>query len=294
MTAEKDKILLLPDGRALGYAIHGPDDGVPVLGFHGIPGSRLQHPPDADIYRRYPVRLFLLERPGIGLSSPSALRPVRCWAQDVAAFCTALSLHRVAVLGISGGGPYALACARLLPDRVAQVSLVSALGPLAQPEYFRHLSPPARILFRLAESFPLATRHLLQRRLRRMPASPAEFAKTLHLRLHAADWALLSRPEIAAMLRRDVEESLRQGAGALVHELRVQRMEWEFEGGEVAMPLHIYHGTADWLVKPEMALALHRDLPGSQLHLVPEGGHFMVLAQMQTIFSQIIQDIERG
>ncbi len=292
--SSRNQTFVLPDGRHLGFAVYGPETGFPVLGFHGIPGSRLQHLPDDGIFAQYPVRLMILDRPGVGLSTPCDRRPIRAWAEDVLHFCQGLRLERAGVIGVSGGGPYALACARLLPELVCQVTLVSALGPVSDRLFANCLPFPLRVLFTLASHHPHLTQRLLQRRLRQMPDSPAEMVDALHIRLSPADMYLLQQPAIAAMLRQDVQESLRQGAAALVYELAVQKMDWEFDLGAMAMPLHLYHGTEDWLVAPQTAPALHARLPGSRLHWMEGGGHFMIFERINEIFHQILQDVARG
>lgn len=292
--SSRDQTFVLPDGRHLGFAAYGPETGFPVLGFHGIPGSRLQHLPDDGIFAEYPIRLMILDRPGVGLSTPCSLRPIRAWAEDVRHFCHGLQLEQVGVIGVSGGGPYALACARLLPELVRHISLVSALGPVSERLFANCLPFPLPGLFSLALRHPRLTQRLLELRLKKMPASPAEMVDALHIRLSPADMYLLQQPAIAAMLWQDVQESLRQGAAALVHELAVQKMDWGFELGVMAMPLHLYHGTEDWLVAPQTASALHARLPGSRLHWIEGGGHFMIFEQIRVIFNQILQDVARG
>lgn len=107
--------LLLPSGRTLGYASYGDPNGIPLLYFHGYPSSRLEASGLSPLASRLNIRLLALDRPGAGLSTYDPHRSVTDWPADVQAFATGLGLPRIAVLGVSGGGPYALACARLLP-----------------------------------------------------------------------------------------------------------------------------------------------------------------------------------
>lgn len=118
--------IFLPSGRTLGYAEYGRPTGRPLLYFHGFPASRLEAYPMHTIAARHNIRLLALDRPGFGLSTHDPERRIIDWPADVQAFAARLDLDRFAVLGGSGGGPYALACARLLP----QESL-TAVGVLA-------------------------------------------------------------------------------------------------------------------------------------------------------------------
>ena len=106
----------------------GDPDGFPVLWFHGTPGGRLQVPPDAPASAlARGLRLFGVERPGTGYSTEHRYGEVREFAADIRALADSLGLAKFAVAGLSGGGPYTLACAHDLPDRVVALDLVSGL-----------------------------------------------------------------------------------------------------------------------------------------------------------------------
>ena len=119
----------LPDGRKLGYAEYGTPTGVPIVYMPGFPSSRIEGAildPEAS---KVGARIISIDRPGYGLSSPQKERTVLSHAQDVEALTNHLGLQRYGVLGISGGGPYALACARALPaEKLRAVSIVCGLG----------------------------------------------------------------------------------------------------------------------------------------------------------------------
>lgn len=122
----QSQTLILPSGRTLGYASYGDPNGIPLLYFHGYPSSRLEASGLSPLASRLNIRLLALDRPGAGLSTYDPHRRVTDWPADVQAFATGLGLSRIAVLGVSGGGPYALACARLLPS-----DMLGAVGMLA-------------------------------------------------------------------------------------------------------------------------------------------------------------------
>ena len=129
-------VLALADGRRLGYAEFGDPSGAPCLYFHFSPGSRLE---PAAVFSgvRQPwlrgVRLVSADRPGFGLSDRQPTRTLLDWPGDMAALADHLGIDRFAVLGASGGGAYALACARLLPSRLTAAVVVSGIGPLDRP-----------------------------------------------------------------------------------------------------------------------------------------------------------------
>ncbi|KAF7550578.1 hypothetical protein G7046_g7968 [Stylonectria norvegica] len=120
----------LPDGRKLGYAEYGDHRGTPLLYFHGYPSSRLEASVIDTMAQRLNVRVISLDRPGFGLSTPQPNRRILDWPTDVSAFAKGMQLSRFAVMGLSGGGPYALACAHSLPQENLQgVGLFASGGP---------------------------------------------------------------------------------------------------------------------------------------------------------------------
>lgn len=109
----------LRDGRDLGYAEYGPPTGRPVLWFHGTPGASGQVPPAARLTAaQRGVRIIAVERPGVGGSTPHLYQRVLDWADDVQALADALGFDAFGIVAVSGGGPYLLACAYEMPERV--------------------------------------------------------------------------------------------------------------------------------------------------------------------------------
>jgi pimeloyl-ACP methyl ester carboxylesterase len=76
------------------------------------------------------LRVVRPERPEQGASDPHPERTLTDWPADVRDLCESLGIDRAAVVGISAGGPYALATAALLPDRVNRVAIVCGVGPM--------------------------------------------------------------------------------------------------------------------------------------------------------------------
>jgi pimeloyl-ACP methyl ester carboxylesterase len=107
----RDSVLRLADGRRLQITQAGAPDGIPVLLFHGIGGSRLEALIVDDQARESGVRLIAPDRPGIGLSDPKSRFSYIVWPADVLQVADHLRLRRFGVAGLSGGALFALACA---------------------------------------------------------------------------------------------------------------------------------------------------------------------------------------
>jgi pimeloyl-ACP methyl ester carboxylesterase len=119
----------LPDGRALEYWSEGSDDGLPVLFHHGTPSSGLPYERFVQEATRRGMRLLSYSRPGYGGSDRREDRSVADCVGDVVALLDRLGIDRFLTAGWSGGGPHALACAALLPERVRAAATIAGVGP---------------------------------------------------------------------------------------------------------------------------------------------------------------------
>jgi len=152
------RVMELPDGRELAWLETGRPRGRPVFAFHGTPGSRRQVSFDEKSVAAAGVRMIAPDRPGYGLSSFHPGRHLADWASDVAALADRLKLDSFAVIGVSGGGPHAVACARMLPERVTAAGIVSGVGPMGDPEFDVGMVGVNKGLSFLAREAPLVLR----------------------------------------------------------------------------------------------------------------------------------------
>ena len=130
------------DGRDLAFCEWGSPAGFPVFYLHGTPGSRyFRHV--GGMYERIGLRVITFDRPGYGMSTRLPGRTVAQGGSDVAAVADHLGLDRFSIVGESGGGPYALAAAAAMPDRVRRCATIFGVGPHDAPdlEVFAGLSP---------------------------------------------------------------------------------------------------------------------------------------------------------
>ena len=274
-----DRTLSLPDGRRLGYADLGDPRGAPAFFFHGWPSSRLEAIRAHRAARRLRVRLLALDRPGYGLSDFHPGRTLRDWPDDVARFADAMGLERFAVVGNSGGGPYALACAWRLADRVACTALVAALGPCDDDAARRPLPAWARLGLGLAFRAPrcaAAVYRLLGTVPRRAPnLLLAQGAFTLC----PADRRALREVRFRRLIERTYREAHRQGSRGPAHDVLLYSRPWGFGPEDVAAPVRLWHGECDTIVPVAMGRALARRLPRCRATFLPGEGHFSLMAR---------------
>lgn len=268
------ELLSLAAGRRLGWCAFGDPDGRPVVYAHGFPGSRLEARFADRPARAAGIRLLALDRPGFGHSDPCPGRGLDGWYADVAALLDALGIERAGLLGVSAGGPHALGCALRLPARVTAVALLGPLGPVDGPGGTRGMSPLARLCFRLAQRRPAlqaALFHLLAAGIR---LSPALGFRLLTSGLPVADRALFAHPEMRRIWVDSLRDSVRQGAGGAIAELRRLAAPWPLAPRRVGRPVAIWHGGADRVVPPAHGRWLAAAIPHARGHWPPDEGHF--------------------
>ena len=270
--------LVLPDGRTLGFAEVGDPDGYPLVFLHGTPSSRLDVVGLDEAAARHGWRVLAPDRPGHGRSSPQPGRTVLDWPVDFGWFVDAVveGPTPVAVLGFSGGAPYALAVA-LRSERTSVTALVSGWGPPDRPGAYGGMSAGARLLDDSARHVPAVSRTLfglLGGVVRRRPDLGARILG----RPHPID------PAIDPFL-----EALRQGAAGPTEDLGLIARPFGFELGEVAGPVHLWHGDADADVPPHHADFIARMVPDSTLTIVAGADHRLLYEQTSEILGRLAE-----
>lgn len=285
--APPGEVMRLADGRALGFAQYGLPDGTPLFFFHGMGASRLTRHPDPAIVRRLGVRLIGIDRPGIGLSDPQPGRRLLDWPDDVAQLADTLGLERFAILGWSGGGAHALACAYKLPERLTAVGIVSGAAPLVLREPPEYLSAQWRLAARIVHLAPASARLLASWEARLFQQKPRHFLQWVFSHLSPTDRTLLAEPAMYAMLLETTHEVFRQGSRGLSDDMLVLARPWGFRPQDVQLPVSLWHGQADTILDQQFARYLARALPDCQARFFPEEGHFLFLTHWQEILQTL-------
>ncbi|HEX6552921.1 MAG TPA: alpha/beta hydrolase [Ktedonobacteraceae bacterium] len=293
-TTMTDKTIRLPDGRQLGYAEYGDPEGLPLLYFHGTPGSRLQGEVFDAPARGVEVRMVAPGRPGQGLSDFQPERTMLDWAHEVEALADHLHLERFAVMGISGGGPYAAATAYQLPERVTKLALISTVCPLSFPGATTGMLPAVRLAFRLARSAPWAV-NLLMRNMDRNGNQPERARKRAlsNRRVPPADIAMLEDDEFWKTLLANRREATRNGTRGVARDVVLCARPWGFQLEDIQVPTLLWHGEADVNAPVSMGRAIARIIPNCQATFVPGEGHLSLARKhmdeiLRSIFSKDI------
>jgi pimeloyl-ACP methyl ester carboxylesterase len=265
--------ITLVDGRRLTYAEHGDPGGTPVFYFHGFPGCRLDWPlidPD-DRAAGMGIRVIAADRPGMGGSSPRRNRRLTDWPADVTELADALAIGRFAVLGVSGGGPYAAACAHSIAERVTAAALVCGMGPADAPGTTRGASwllPAKNRLVRLL---------LLKLTRLGLDREPGQFLEKSLEVFAEPDRAFLQDPRRAEAFLAGQAEALRQGVAGADREAILYTHPWGFELGAIEARVSLWHGTEDANVPIDVARYLAAEIPDCAATYLDGEGHLSIL-----------------
>jgi len=260
--------ITLPDGRRLRWHEFGDPGGSPVIYTAGTPVSGLGGASYDEAARAAGLRWISPDKPAYGGSDYHPKRTLISWGDDLAALAGRLRLDRFPVAGESGGGPFTLAAAWRLGDRVSAVALIATGGPFSPAER-ADMKADNRVMTWLAMNAPVLNTIRIGV-MRRTMVSPARRETALRRDLAATP------PAAHADVRIEFEavaDALRPGTRATVQELAVNKRPWPFPLSEVTTPVHLWHGALDRNAPPAFARRLAGELPDATLHLSESSGH---------------------
>ncbi len=265
----------LRDGRRLGYAEYGDPAGKPVLHLHGLLSSRLEGCAKgvSDTAAQVHARLITPDRPGMGLSDFKPGRTILDWPDDVVELADALQLDRFAIVGVSGGGPYAAACALKIPQRLTAVGIVSGLGPLQVPHATEGMYNRERWLFTIARPAPRLGRLLLAWMSRDIQRDSLSVVSQIWGQLAEPDRETVAHPDVRDMLCGMAKEAFRSGASGPAWDVALVARPWGFSLRDIPMEVNLWQGGRDCLVPPSMGRYQAHALLKCCFQFYPEEGH---------------------
>ena len=271
------KTVKLSDGRSLSFARFGDPSGKPVFYFHGFPGSRFEAQSNHEAFLNAGIQILALDRPGIGHSTRKNKRKLLDWPDDVVEVAKILNLEKFSILGVSGGGPYALACARAIPGYLDKVTVACGLGPLDAPNATSGMMLSNRVLFRYGRFFPPLLRLVVFIMVRQLYSKPANGLKKFIEGLPEPDRLVLSKTDSQGFVLASAVEGVRQGSGPLLDEIGIYSKFWGFKLEDLRFPISLFQGEVDIDVPASMARYQASLIPNCELNLYPDDGHFSLL-----------------
>lgn len=279
------------DDRQIGFAEFGDPQGRAVFWLHGTPGARRQIPMEARVYaEKRQIRLIGIDRPGIGSSTPHQYDTVFAFAEDLRTIADTLGIDKMEVIGLSGGGPYTLACAAAMPDRVVAAGVIGGVAPTTGTDAIGG-GLMGSVGLRVAPLLdvaggPVGVVASALIRLIRPVGSPAV---DLYGRVSPeADRQLLARPEIKAMFLDDLLNGGRKQMAAPFADVVVFARDWGFRLDEVTVPVRWWHGDHDHIVPFEHGQHVVAKLPDVELYHLPGESHLAGLGRAEEILDTMI------
>ncbi|OBK19271.1 alpha/beta fold hydrolase [Mycobacterium asiaticum] len=279
------------EGRQIGFAEFGAPQGRAVFWLHGTPGARRQIPTEARVYaEHHNVRLIGVDRPGIGSSTPYRYETLSAFADDLRVIADTLGIEKMAVVGLSGGGPYTLACAAGLPERVVAVGVLGGVAPTQGPDAIRggamDLGLRVAPLLKFGGS-PLRVGASLLIQAVRPIASPA--LDVYALLSPQADRHLLNRPEFKAMFLDDLLNGSRKQLAAPFNDVILFARDWGFRLEDVKVPVRWWHGDHDHIIPFAHGEHAVSRLPNAELFHLPEESHLAGLGRGEEILATLMK-----
>jgi len=278
-----------PDGRELEVMTSGPPEAFPLVYITGSPTAIAEDPAMAAWSAERGWRLVGYSRPGFGESSRQPGRTVADAAADVATILDALGHDRFVVLGWSGGGPHALACAALLPDRCAAAATLAGVAPYDA----EGLDWTAGMGAENVEEFMLAVTHPEQLWDVIEPQAPdlanltgAQVAEMLSGLTDEVDRAALTG-EFAEVVAATFRRAVINGVGGWHDDDLAFAGPWGFDLISITVPVSVWQGAHDLMVPFGHGEWLAANIPTAKAHLYPDEGHLSLAAQMARILADL-------
>ncbi|GAB4059032.1 alpha/beta fold hydrolase [Catellatospora paridis] len=268
-----------PDGRWLAVESTGARDGRPVVLMHGTPGSKAGPRLRSMLLNSLGIWLISYDRPGYGSSTRKQGRSVADAAADVAAIADQLGLAKFAVVGRSGGGPHALACAELLGDRVTRTAVLVSLAPAtADGLNWSDGMAPSNVEAYEETQTEEALIHTLTDRAAAMRDDPETMLDFLKPQMGEQDWAIVE--DMRRPLHEAYREAVQGGPWGWIDDVLAFRKPWGFALTSIKTPVRLWHGDGDTFSPVSHSRWLKDQMPTAELEIQVGKGHF---AAMETL-----------
>lgn len=282
--------LQLSDGRQLCFSQFGAANGIPVIYCHGFPASRMEALLTENSAKALGIRIIAIDRPGYGESTFNIHRRLNDWPADVKSLTDHLGVNRFSVLGVSGGGPYAVACAQQFGPQVKQLSLVCPLDPLDADAAAKGMGRAAAAFIALMRNAPGLAKGVYQYLVGPFLARyPQLVLKILTSTAPEADRVVLQDPGVSDVIRGSIKDAFRQGTCAAAWDLYLYVHHCDINPQEICAETDVWHGEADQTVPVDMGRNYVLQIPNCRGHYLPQEGHFSLpVRHMNEILSAFI------
>lgn len=293
---KETNFLTLSCGRELCYAEYGDPQGRPLLFFHGWPSSRLQGYALDEVCREHGVRLVAPDRPGVGQSELQPERALQDWPEVVAELADHLKWDRFLVIGVSGGGPYAVATAAAFPERVERAAVVCGAPPLANFPDRSAMMWPYRALLAIRPRAPFLIPAVLKvsNWISQYPVNEPPMSWAMRWTSPADRKAMLQQ-ENFEMVTRSFREGIAPGMKGVTIDGDIYTSDWGIDFSKITVPIEFWHGDEDRNIPFSMVKEYASWIPSAEAHYLPGEGHYsMIESAPRKVIPHLLAAVAQG
>lgn len=233
------------------------------------------------------IRYIAIDRPGYGMSDFKKGIIFTDLADDLVALADSLEINRFSIVGVSGGGPYTLACAWKIPERLNKVVVVSTIGPLV-PEVMKATGRTNRTVYKITRYVPWLMR-LNMKMLSYMQNKNADkYLERMSYKFSGSDKIAIMKKPVRNVLLNIMSESTRNGSDGLAQDIINQSGPWPFDLSEIKKEVHVWQPEDDTSTPPAVARHLKSVIPKCHVHYVPNAGHLWIFENLNTVLREVI------
>jgi pimeloyl-ACP methyl ester carboxylesterase len=295
-SVEKRFEVAAPDGRTLEALVAGPDEGELVVMHHGTPGSASGiWPPHLERAAARGLRLAEYTRPGAAGSDRDPGRTTASCAADTAAVADAVGAERFMTVGGSGGGPHALACAAILPERVLAAATIAGVAPVDAEglDWLDGMGQENLDEFAAMQAGKAELEDFLR-------GWEAELRSVTGPQVLEALGDLVSPPDAAVLSGEYAEfaaarmrHALSAGIWGWFDDDMTLMRDWGIDLGAIEVPVTVWHGREDRFVPPAHGEWLAAHIGSARGHLLDDHGHLsLALAHFGAILDELLEVAE--
>jgi pimeloyl-ACP methyl ester carboxylesterase len=267
------------------------DGDVPIFLLHGTPGSRSGPKPRASVLYRLWANLICYDRPGYGKSSRHPNRTVADAAWDVRDIADELGLDQFCVVGRSGGGPHALACAALLGERVLSAAILVSLAPADAKGLDWFAGMAESNVTEYSKTRSAAEAYELAMRAEQIRANPESMIEFLSPELTDPDRRIVDDVAIRRQLLDTYAEACRNGAYGWIDDVLAFRRPWGFDLSDIKVPVLFWHGAEDVFSPVAHTYWLAAQLCNAEVEVKvqPGAAHFNAVEVLPSILDRLLE-----
>ena len=274
----------LKDGRNLGYAEYGNENGKPIIYCHGSQSSRLEMHYDTSFAIKNNLRIITIDRPGHGISDFNLEGSILSFANDANQLVEHLKIEKFSVVGMSAGSPFALGIAYSFPEKIEAVNIISGFAPFDSSSK-QFLSKEIKTMLNLAKSFPFLLKIMLKIQAKQLKKNPQKALIGFLKIMDESDQIVLKDERVMQVIQSMFVEAFRNGSKGVAHEIsKILVRKWGFKLNEINVPVTFWQGKQDNNVPYQWAELMSNEINNSELKLFPDEGHLIIFNHAEEIF----------